>query len=362
MIIFINAYLLLSIALSFYFVQPKSDIFQTDLARTDKRELLLTGHFGFPPQSIRIKFITSSSMFWISNKNNYGHGYNPFGSKTSHHITSPYRLVYKNQEISCALIEEDFTLIGSVLEEITAPKMLVYLAEEGDIDKNFDGVLGLAPRYKEAKWPSFIDNLKANKQIDQSILMIHNEKMYLGSSVYSLLTIKKIKFFPFIVSRDKIVNGVFSCKINLIYSIKENNEVEYVTTDKETEVNFKLGANVNIVPKKYFKFMTSRVMNQFIETNQCFTQVEGGLNFISCKKEFVNSLGKEINVHFTMGKRTIKFEGQKLFINSDDSRYSLFIFLNNKNDDFAFGLPLLDSYGIIFDNEVNQIGLFNENI
>ena len=298
--------------------------------------------------------------------------------KVSIHIKSPYHLHYKNKDIICSLVYEDISLHN----EVTANKIMLYLAENGDIENSlYDGVFGIGLSKHDDNFKSFLDILISESNFTYKIFAVSNEGIVFGNIV-SFLTKKAhyhdnkqylIKYINLIINQENLINKQYQITLSLIYvKFNESSKVFYDNNNyypfkdlnngnaNDNIVTIRLGSNVILAPLEYFEFIKKEIFNEFFRRNICFETIENKLTFIACKNVLLNNYKQFLPIfNFIIGKRNIKLNLSKLFRNSDDSRYALFEIMHDDSTEYkqgwVFGTPILKEYIIIFNNDDNMI-------
>ena len=342
-------------------------------------QLLFSANVGSPPQQLTLKFITSSNIIWIANSVYYKKGFNPYKSKTLKKITSPYHLHYQNKDIICSLVYENISLH----DEITANKIMLYLAENGDIENSlYDGIFGIGLSKHDDNFKSFLDILISESNINHKVFAVSNEGIVFGNIVSFLSknthyhdTNKQflIKYINLIINQENLINKKYQITLSLIYvKFKESSKVFYDVNDyypfkdlnngnsNDNIITIRLGSNVMLAPLECFNFIKKEIFGEFFVRNICFETIENKLAFIACKSIVIDNYKHFLPIlNFIIGKRNIKLNLSKLFRNSDDSRYVLFEIMHDDSvkykNGWVFGTPILKEYIIIFNNDDKMI-------
>jgi hypothetical protein len=343
-------------------------------------QLLFSANVGSPPQQLTLKFITSSNIIWIANSVYYKKGFNPYKSKTLKKITNPYHLHYQNKDIICSLVYENISLHN----EIFANKIMLYLAENGDIGNGlYDGVFGVGLSKDDDNFKSFLDILISESNLNNKVFAVSNEGIVFGNIVSYLSKNTHyhddnnkqflIKYINLIINQENLINKKYQITLSLIYvKFKESSKMFYNVNNyypfrdlnngnfNDNIITIRLGSNVILAPLEYFNFIKKEVFGVLIERNICFETIENKLTFIACNSITIDNYKHFLPIlNFIIGKRNIKLNLSKLFRNSDDSRYILFEIMHNDSDEYkhgwVFGTPILKEYIIIFNNDDNTM-------
>lgn len=346
-----------------------SQRYEIKFKKTLKDELILPICVGTPCQLLYLKLLTSTNMIWISNKNIFNHGFNPFLSKTLHQITTPYSLTYKGQKIVCALIEETLSFESpdkTGTQFFSVNKVMLYLADSGHIENEYDGVIGLGSSNPSDNSKSFFDLMHSTKAISHQIVEISLNKIVIGDTEHK----DKIKYCSYIIDKSTLIHKTYQCIVNMVYITnnkgllinKGSSDIPYIEPiDGKNKITFKLGANVILCPLEYFNFIADEIFSDMFNQRICTKSNDGSLIFVVCYSSINSHIETMGMIHIIIGNISITLNPRKLFRNSGEEEYILFEIMHDKSEDnkdqWIFGLPILKEYNLILDNENKKVGL-----
>ena len=102
-----------------------------------------------------------------------------------HQITTPYSLAYKGQRIICALVDETLSFENPERTDsklFSVNKVMIYLAESGIIENDYDGVIGIGSSNPSDNSKSFFDLMYSTKTISHQIVEISQNKIVIGDT------------------------------------------------------------------------------------------------------------------------------------------------------------------------------------
>lgn len=350
-----------------------SQRYEIKLKRTFKNELLLPICVGTPCQLLYLKLLTSTNMIWISNKNIFNHGFNPFLSRTLHQITTPYSLTYKGQRIVCALIDETLSFENPERTEsklFSVDKVMLYLAESGNIENDYDGVIGIGSSNPSDNSKSFFDLMYSTKGISHQIVEISHNKIVIGDTEHK----EKIKYCSYIIDQSTLIHKTYQCIVNMVYITnkrnllinKEFSTIPYIEPiEGKNKITFKLGANVILCPLEYFNFIVDEIFPDLFSQRICTKSNDGSLLFVVCYSSINSHIETMGMINIIIGNISISLNPRKLFRNSGEEEYILFEIMHDQSEDnrdqWIFGIPILKEYNLILDNENKKVGLVHNN-
>lgn len=312
-------------------------------------------------QNFTIQVDTTSSITWIpSNKTNNNHNISKYNSSLS------YSSIETNDTI--CVVDEDGDVCGNLVfdsislgpnKEIEVQNFsLVQIINYDNYFGDFpNGKLGLGYQNHSSggENSNFLTMLKKNKIISNRIFSIENNKIIFGGipPVYENYKYSSCKLAKTDDLDDEYRNG-WICEVTHLLIGDQSQNFEDAIDVSSSRVIFDSAYEYISIPMNYLSVFKEKMFDYYTITECTEVKEELVIYYVCQSTEKFNF----INISFILEGYGYVFNFKQLFKKIDSEKMELLIRFKKENDNiWAFGIPFLSQYTIVYNAEDNLIGL-----
>lgn len=319
------------------------------LVLTGEGHLLVEVFIGSPPQSLRLKLLTTTNQIMVKGGSS-GMGFDLDRSETVDSSTTLNDFVYQGRPMSVRKVTDHFNL-----GDYNIGRISFGLITEEIFPLNCHGILGLG---YNSEYNSNLLLLDYIKDLKLKIFTVQTNtkggNLFLGDFNHLIKDNNKKLYWtcPLINVNNK---NSFYCFIDSVY-INMNKSVVYHQI--RNQVGFNMGTNAIVVSEKFFDDLVNHFFRELIDENICTIDESGTIRFVSCRGNQKPRV--EGKISFVVGKWSLSIDLLDLYDSKEGSKISKIICDVASPNQWVFGTPLLSKYTIIFNREELQLGFIKK--